>query len=198
MLVKSFALSLARLKWKTIVQTSKVAGKTLFGRYLLVTNVTISTTLSGVGDALQQQYEIVTGDKPNLTWDKNRTLDMSATGTVVGVICHFWYNWLDQRLPGKAFKIIAKKLLVDQIFFSPFLIAVFFGTVGVLEHMSTEEVLEEIKSKAWRLYAAEWIVWPPAQLINFYLLPTRFRVLYDNTISLGYDVYTSYVKHDKG
>lgn len=51
------------------------------------------------------------------------------------VICHFWYNWLDQRLPGKAFKIIAKKLFVDQIFFSPFLIAVFFGTVGVLEHM---------------------------------------------------------------
>ena len=51
---------------------------------LLVTNVTISTTLSGVGDALQQQYEIVTGDNPNLTWDKKRTLDMSATGTVVG------------------------------------------------------------------------------------------------------------------
>ena len=62
---------------------------------------------------------------------------------------------------------------------------------------STGEVLEEIKSKAWRLYAAEWVVWPPAQIINFYLLPTRFRVLYDNTISLGYDVYTSYVKHDK-
>jgi hypothetical protein len=51
---------------------------------ILVTNVTISTTLSGVGDALQQQYEIVTGDKPNLTLDKNRTLNMSATGTVVG------------------------------------------------------------------------------------------------------------------
>jgi protein Mpv17 len=39
-------------------------------------------------------------------------------------------------------------------------------------------------------------VWPPAQVINFYLLPTRFRVLYDNTISLGYDVYTSYVAHE--
>nr|CAH0110802.1 unnamed protein product [Daphnia galeata] len=197
MLVKSLALSLARLKWSTIVKSSKVAGKTMFSKYLLVTNVTISTTLSGVGDALQQQYEIVTGDNPNLTWDKKRTLDMSATGTVVGVICHFWYNWLDKRFPGKAFKIIAKKLMVDQMCFSPFLIAVFFGTVGILENMSTEEVLEEIKSKAWRLYAAEWVVWPPAQIINFYLLPTRFRVLYDNTISLGYDVYTSYVKHDK-
>ena len=62
---------------------------------------------------------------------------------------------------------------------------------------SKDEVMEEIKSKAWRLYAAEWVIWPPAQIINFYILPTRFRVLYDNTISLGYDVYTSYVKHDK-
>ena len=51
------------------------------------------------------------------------------------VICHFWYNWLDKRFPGKAFKIIAKKLMVDQMCFSPFLIAVFFGTVGVLESM---------------------------------------------------------------
>ena len=138
------------------------------------------------------------------------------------VICHFWYIWLDQRLPGRAFKTVMKKLAVDQVFFSPLLITVFFGTVGVLENMrlevvqvqqmqvanycsdlictyfSSTEVIDEIKSKAWRLYAAEWIVWPPAQLLNFYLLPTRFRVLYDNTISLGFDVYTSYVKHDKG
>ena len=105
MLVKSFALSLARLKWSVMIKTSKAVGKTLFSKYLLgetefifrllklivrifseiiVTNVTISTTLSGVGDALQQQYDIVTGDNPNLTWDKKRTLDMSATGTVVG------------------------------------------------------------------------------------------------------------------
>lgn len=42
-------------------------------------------------------------------------------------------------------------------------------------------------------FKAEWIVWPTAQVINFWILPSRFRVLYDNTISLGYDVYTSYV-----
>lgn len=37
------------------------------------------------------------------------------------------------------------------------------------------------------------LVWPTAQFINFWILPNRFRVLYDNTISLGYDVYTSAV-----
>ena len=42
---------------------------------------------------------------------------------------------------------------------------------------------------------AEWFIWPPAQFVNFYFLPTRFRVIYDNAISLGYDMYTSHVKN---
>ena len=42
---------------------------------------------------------------------------------------------------------------------------------------------------------AEWLLWPPAQFVNFYFLPTRYRVAYDNLISLIYDVYTSHVKH---
>ena len=46
-----------------------------------------------------------------------------------------------------------------------------------------------------QLYLAEWFIWPPAQFVNFYFLPTRFRVIYDNVISLGYDMYTSHVKH---
>lgn len=53
--------------------------------------------------------------------------------------------------------------------------------------------MNEIKHKFLRLYKAEWIVWPTAQVINFWILPLKYRVLYDNTISLGYDVYTSYV-----
>ena len=46
-----------------------------------------------------------------------------------------------------------------------------------------------------QLYLAEWFIWPPAQFVNFYFLPTRFRVIYDNAISLGYDMYTSHVKN---
>ena len=45
------------------------------------------------------------------------------------------------------------------------------------------------------LYVAEWVLWPPAQFINFYYLPTRYRVVYDNAISLIYDTYASYIQH---
>lgn len=47
-----------------------------------------------------------------------------------------------------------------------------------------------------KLYLAEWFLWPPAQIINFCFLPTKYRVVYDNTISIVYDIYTSHVKHN--
>lgn len=119
-------------------------------------------------------------------------------------------------MPGRNLKIVLKKVFWDQMICSPIVISTFFITLGVLEKSSREEVVAEIKSKAWKLYAgtllhlfylfcidrinfilAEWVVWPPAQIINFYWLPNKYRVLYDNTISLGYDVYTSKVKHGK-
>ncbi|KAH9425710.1 hypothetical protein DERP_004927 [Dermatophagoides pteronyssinus] len=35
------------------------------------------------------------------------------------------------------------------------------------------------------------------QLINFALLPLRYRILFDNIISLGFDIYAPYVKYKK-
>lgn len=88
---KIFSLPSARLKWNAVINRTRSVGKTLFSKYLLITNVTISTTLSGVGDALQQKYEIWTGDDPNKLWNQKRSSDMAVTGAVVGVICHYWY-----------------------------------------------------------------------------------------------------------
>lgn len=73
----------------------------------------------------------------------------------------------------------------------------FFATVAIFEENPIENFTDEVRDKFWTLYKAEWVVWPPAQLINFYFLPTKYRVMYDNAISLGYDIYTSHVKHDK-
>uniref|UniRef100_A0A336LZI3 CSON006181 protein n=1 Tax=Culicoides sonorensis TaxID=179676 RepID=A0A336LZI3_CULSO len=158
-------------------------------KFLLATNVGISVSLSGVGDMIEQQYEIM--KKEIDKWDKRRTLNMSVSGMTVGVFCHHWYLFLDHHFPGRSFKLVCKKVLMDQMLASPIVILLFFTTLGVLKKSTKGEVLREMKDKAMTLYLAEWIVWPTAQIINFTILPTRYRVLYDNTISLGYDVYTS-------
>ncbi|XP_053685939.1 mpv17-like protein 2 [Sabethes cyaneus] len=176
---------------KVLLKFRILARKAFSKKYLLYTNVGISISLSGVGDIIEQHYEIYSNNL--VSWDRNRTKQMSLSGMTVGIFCHNWYNFMDRRFPGRTLKIILKKVLIDQTVASPIVIFLFFTTLGVLRKASVEETISEMKDKFARLYAAEWVVWPPAQLFNFYLLPTKYRVLYDNTISLGYDVYTSYV-----
>ncbi|KAM3966354.1 mpv17-like protein 2 [Aphomia sociella] len=165
-------------------------------KYLFYTNISISMGLSSVGDLLEQNYEIYIKEQEKI--DVKRTMHMAFSGAAVGVLCHNWYKILDKFIVGKTFDMVAKKLFLDQIIFSPIMIVTFFGSVALFEANPLENFKDEVRNKFVTLYRAEWMVWPPAQIVNFYFLPTRYRVLYDNTISLGYDVYTSQVKHNKG
>lgn len=187
-------LTAARIFKSAVIRKCRAVNHILFSRHLFITNVGISLTLSGVGDILQQHYELLQGDHEK--WNHTRTLHMSITGMTVGIFCHHTYKWLDSFFPGRTLKTVLKKVLVDQLVTSPCCITIIFATLACLDRSNVETFLKELKQKGWRLYVAEWVLWPPAQVINFYLLPTRFRVLYDNTISLGYDVYTSYVAHE--
>ncbi|XP_030571487.1 mpv17-like protein 2 [Drosophila novamexicana] len=164
-------------------------------KFLLFTNLGISISLSMLGDTMEQSYERFTGQIEG--WDRTRTLRMGISGFTVGIVCHYWYQWLDYYYPKRTLKTVVHKILLDQFICSPFYIGVFFLTMGLLEDNTWEEVKEEIKDKALILYKAEWTVWPVAQLINFFFISPKYRVLYDNTVSLGYDVYTSRVKYKK-
>lgn len=171
--------------------TSKV--RVLFSpKYLLLTNMTITASLSSLGDIMQQSYEIAIHRQEN--WNKTRTFHVSITGLVLGPPCHFWYKFLDNYLPGRALNVIIKKLVLDQIFCAPVMIFLFLTTLGFLEKSSLQEMLVEFQECGRPLLLADWLVWPPAQVINFYFLPNRYRVLYDNTLSLGFDIYYSFVK----
>lgn len=184
-----------KLKRNVFKHCTKFLQTAFSNKYLFVTNVGISFTLSGTGDFLEQHYEILAGKLTNV--DKKRVLKMALTGITVGIFTHHYYNFLEKKFPGKTPSNLIKKIIIDQTMCSPMCIAIFLMTVAYLEDLSMSEFVGELKSKYLRLYAAEWIVWPPAQFINFYLLPPRYRVLYDSIISLGYDIYTSYVNHDK-
>jgi len=126
----------------------------------------------------------------------SRTLHMSTSfGITSGFLCHFWYNYLDKFLPGRGIKVVVQKIAWDQVMFSPICISACLLVAGKLENKSAALLTSETIQLGGRLYLAEWLIWPPAQFINFYYLPTRYRVLYDNLVSLVYDTYTSQVKH---
>jgi len=189
-----------------------------FNKHLLITNIALSVALSGVGDVIQQKYEnrntnstlktpskdsnisfplSQTKSKPSLCTNRIAVQSI-AFGGVSGVLCHYWYNHLDRIYSGgnhREIKIVIKKILCDQIIFSPILIVACLLAACIMNGRERENMYKEVTHKGQELYIAEWLLWPPAQFINFYFLPTRYRVLYDNIISLFYDTYTSYVQN---
>lgn len=186
----------------------KYVNQVVFGRgNLLLTNCVISTAMGCLGDSIQQQYDIVVNQNStdqtctksdklnNFNWTRN--LHMSAAGLTTGLISHYWYILLDARLGTmRSFTVVTKKVLLDQIIFSPINWIVYFSTVGLCEYSTVKKVTDEIIEKGMQqIYVAEWFIWPPAQYFNFYLLPLRYRILFDNFISLGFDIYSPYVKY---
>ncbi|CAF0892994.1 unnamed protein product [Brachionus calyciflorus] len=164
-----------------------------FSKHLLATNLTISVCFSAAGDAIEQIVEILSNEIDN--WDRKRTAKLSATGLTVGILCHYWYSFLDLKYPHNTRGIVFKKILLNQVIFSPMCILLFFLTLGIVEQSKYTKITNDIQTKGKSIFLAELFIWPPASLINFYFVPFKFRVLYDSVTSLGFDIYNSYIVH---
>ncbi|KAK7874548.1 hypothetical protein R5R35_013122 [Gryllus longicercus] len=146
-----------------------------------------------------QEIEIQKGKQifPKLKkrYDWKRVHRMFWVGIIQGPPQHIFFKCLDKYYPGHDYISIMKKILLDQVIQSPLCIALFFVSNGILEGQEFSVTVSELKKKFIVVYCIDWLLWPPAQVLNFYYVPPQYRVLYVNLTTLMYNVFLSFTKH---
>tara|TARA_R110002050_G_scaffold48768_1_gene113225 strand:- start:986 stop:1270 length:285 start_codon:yes stop_codon:yes gene_type:complete len=84
---------------------------------------------------------------------------------------------------------------IDQTIFAPFATTFFIVGLGSLEGKSPEHIRRSIVTQGPKMLLANYSVWPAAIFINFRFVPLEKRVLFSNTIALGYNGIVSYLYH---
>jgi len=181
--------------------------------YPVLTQGCTASSLFGAGDIICQTIEryqyrskmIEESDEKkekgeklkDFKYDWTRVGRMATVGfVVVGPACHFWYKFLDSRMPSTKTVQVIQKILVDEFLFGPIYLGTFFVSISTLEGMTPQQTAQKIKKDFLPTFKMDMTVWPPAQAINFFFLPPSYRVLYISFISLFWNAYLSMVQHN--
>ncbi|CAL1530328.1 unnamed protein product, partial [Lymnaea stagnalis] len=167
----------------------------MFEEQLLLANILSAGILLSLGDLTVQTIEIFAHGRSNgYDFDRNRRTMM--IGFALGVFDHYWYETLDHYYKGITLNDILKKIALDQIVAGPFFSSAFLVGMGILEGRTARYIFREWRQKFISIYKIDWMFWPTAQFINFYLVPRKYRVFYVNVASFLWNTILSYKKHN--
>ena len=71
----------------------------------------------------------------------------------------------------------------------------FFSYVAAFELKGIDYVIDKIKNELLVSVTGSWKVWPLAHAINFRFIPSSQRVLYINSIQIGYNCFLSIISN---
>ena len=138
-----------------------------------------------LGDLLAQLY-IEKGE-----FDVRRLVRMGSFGLLLhGTTGHYFYNWLDSKIPGAAPLNVAAKVAIDQTCWAPIFMVMFFTYMKSFDG-NFDEILPAIQGDIFTAVSASWKTWIPAHTINFAFVPSKYRLFYINAIQIGFNCFLS-------
>lgn len=169
-------------------------------RQPLLTQAATSASLMAASDALCQAVEsprrwqapelhTARLEEPRPGYDWQRSARMAAVGLLYcGPVAHAWYLLLERIVPVKSgLGSLACKMALDATLYSPVSIVGYVALKSKLEGNDIGGVASDVQSKWWTALLASWSFWPVANIFNFAFVPVQLRVLYNNTLSLGWN-----------
>jgi hypothetical protein len=164
----------------------------LLNKHPLATKAAQSCLLVGFGDIIGQ---LVIEDVAWADFDLRRLLSMAAIGGVlVGPTLHFWYGTLARLVPSTAVAGVVGRVGIDQFLFAPCFVVAFFAGLKLVEGR-VDLLPELVREQWWTTVKTNWLLWIPAQAINFTFMPLHLQVLFANGVALVWNTYLSYAGH---
>ncbi|KAK9475368.1 uncharacterized protein V1510DRAFT_427718 [Dipodascopsis tothii] len=161
----------------------------------LLTQATTSGFLFGAGDALAQTLSPGKDER----YDYMRTARMSFYGGVIfaPVVSH-WYRFVTKTIviPGRPNLEAVARMTADQTIFAPNGIAAFYVGMGLLEAKSWDEIKQDLSDKWYPTMVGNYVVWPAVQIINFRFIPLAYRLLFVNSVSIGWNAFMSFINSE--
>jgi len=127
-------------------------------------------------------------------FDIKRFITLSAFGFLYhGPSGHYFYNWLDGKIEGSDSKAVALKVLVDQVFWCPIFMSVYFTYLGLVAGDSFGAITNKIKADLFTACQGSWKVWPFVHAVNFKFISTKHRLVFINGVQVAFNMFLSLI-----
>lgn len=161
----------------------------------ILTKSITAVVLAFVADIVCQTYFPTSEEdkkkplKDRINWQ--RTINFTFLNSViVPPVMHYWYGLLSTKIAGTGLLAAAKRVAIDQSLFAPVIIPVFLAGTLLLEGKA-EQIPDKLKADWFKTLTFNYMLWIPAQLVNFSVVPPQFRVLWANFIGFFWNIYLS-------
>jgi len=109
---------------------------------------------------------------------------------------HIWFNFLSKIIPGQGVASVTKQVGLDQLIWTPAWTVGWMAIFWSLEGCEPKDIVPGLKENYPGVIKANWLLWIPAQYINFYFTPLKYQVLFTNFVELIWNTYLSFVNRD--
>ncbi|CAP21626.2 Protein CBG00125 [Caenorhabditis briggsae] len=103
-----------------------------------------------------------------------------------------WFRVLEKVKGGSRTLLLAKKLCIDQLCFSPLFNAAIIFNLRFLQHQSIGKSCELLKEDWLNIYATSLKIWPLVQVVNLCFIPLNYRVILNQVVAFFWNSYLSY------
>lgn len=164
-------------RYSVVARDNPLATKSFVAGFLFLTSDVLCQSLFGVDE-----------------YDFWRTVRFTLVGAGFTPSVHTWYAFLSRRFVGTTLLPTLQRLALDQIVFAPLFIPAFFGA-NLLLQGQPRLIATKIQDDWASTVIVNYVVWVPAQFINFRFVPQIHQVLFSNCVGFFWNIYMSTITH---